>query len=168
MVERSRGKMSEDRRVSFFADDMVRRLARLLRTIGYDVRYEPSIQDNELAEVARSESRIILTRDTSFAGRFPSVPIMVFDEDNPWLQFREVVRRYNLDVEKYLFTRCTLCNGEIAPIAKQDAAGLVPAKTYEVVDEYYRCSLCRKIYWEGSHTRRIRESLAGLFDESDT
>jgi uncharacterized protein with PIN domain len=160
--------MSETSLPSFFADDMVRRLARLLRTIGYDTRYETEKADSELARIALAEGRIILTRDTSFPTRFPDLPMLVFKEENPWLQFRQVVERFRLDPFAFLFTRCTLCNGKLLPVNKEDFREAIPPRTYAIVDRYFQCNGCGKLYWEGSHTEQIRKRLAELTPPSNT
>jgi hypothetical protein len=141
---------------------MVRKLARLLRTIGYDTRYEAEIADQELDRVARAEGRIVLTRDTSFPTRFPDLPMLVLREENPWLQFREVIECFGLDPFALLFTRCTLCNGKLQAVDKEDVREAIPPRTYAAVDRYFQCAGCGKIYWEGSHTERIRRDLAEL------
>jgi len=53
----------------FIADCMLGKLARWLRVLGYDAAYERRISDDDLVRRARSEGRILLTRDTRLVRR---------------------------------------------------------------------------------------------------
>ena len=50
--------------MKFIADVMVGKLARRLRTLGYDVVYSNRYRDDDIVRIACAEDRIILTRDT--------------------------------------------------------------------------------------------------------
>lgn len=62
-----------------------------------------------------------------------------------------------------LFTRCMVCNAPLEATAYRDVADALPA---EVRGDprvrsagFRRCPSCRRVYWEGSHTRRMRRWL---------
>jgi uncharacterized protein with PIN domain len=149
--------------IQFLADDMVGRLARWLRILGYDTFYANPLPDEELAAIARREKRIVLTRHTDLADLFPDLEIYVVQDENPWLQLGEVVRQFGLDTESGLFfTRCSVCNGLLGKIEKTDYREEIPPKSYEAFDEFWRCPDCGKIYWEGTHVARMREQLGWL------
>jgi uncharacterized protein with PIN domain len=149
--------------IRFLADDMVGRLARWLRILGYDTWYANPLPDDRLAEIARRENRAVLTRHAALTGLYPDLEILVLDEENPWIQLREVVRRFQLDTESGLFfTRCSVCNGLLESIDKTDYRDQIPPKSYEAFDEFWRCPDCGKLYWEGTHVSRMREQLEWL------
>src|SRR5690348_2967790 len=50
-------------RMRFLVDGMLGGLARWLRILGQDVRYEASTEDNELLRIAYEENMVLLTRD---------------------------------------------------------------------------------------------------------
>ncbi|HZD03737.1 MAG TPA: Mut7-C RNAse domain-containing protein [Longimicrobiales bacterium] len=52
----------------FLADAMLGRLARWLRTLGFDTAFDDAIADDELIRRAVRESRVILTRDPYWEG----------------------------------------------------------------------------------------------------
>lgn len=149
--------------VRFLADDMVGRLARWLRILGYDTYYANPLADNRLAEIARRENRIVLTRHAGLTELFPYLEVFVLADENPWVQLGEVVRHFQLDTESGLFfTRCSVCNGLLESTDKKDYRDEIPPKSYEAFDEFWRCPDCGKLYWEGTHVNRMREQLGWL------
>jgi uncharacterized protein len=144
----------------FVADRMIGRLARMLRLLGYDTFYQPELKPAALAEIARRESRIILTRgDTRL--RFPGATnIFSVKSEYPPEQLREVVAEFSLDTKSGLWTRCTACNGDITPAAKDEIKDLVKPKVYEFYSEFFRCAGCGRVYWHGSHVERILKNLS--------
>lgn len=49
--------------MKFICDDMLGKLARWLKILGFDTYYEKDLPDNKLLKIALVEDRIILTRD---------------------------------------------------------------------------------------------------------
>ena len=58
--------------MKFIADDMLGRLARWLRILGYDTSYSKSISDNALIRRSHRERRLVLTRDTHLGDKMHS------------------------------------------------------------------------------------------------
>ena len=144
----------------FVADRMIGRLARMLRLLGYDTVYQPDLNPAGLAELAGREGRIILTRGETRL-RFPGAPnVFSVSSENPPGQLREVVAEFSLDAKTGLWTRCTVCNGRISPVAKEEVKDQVKPKVYELYSEFYRCAGCERVYWHGSHVERILKNLS--------
>ena len=133
-------------------------LARWLRVLGVDASYTPGIEDGELVRQALEESRTVISSDHKLFER------RVFTQGEigglllpVGLRLREQVRfvaeRLNLPLG---FPRCTLCNGELAPVQRADVADVVPARSLIWAQEFFRCRRCQHVYWEGTHWRRIR------------
>lgn len=57
------------RRPRFAADRDLRALARCLRGLGWDVRFEPSLAPAALLAICRREKRVLLTRDARLLAR---------------------------------------------------------------------------------------------------
>jgi hypothetical protein len=151
--------------ISFAADRMLGRLARMLRLLGYDTYYAPLMTPAQLLEIARSEQRLILTRgDTQ--KRFPSIErILSVKSEYPPQQLREVVEKFDLDTHTGLWTRCTLCNALIEKVDKSTVAARVEAKVFQLYEAFYRCTGCGHIYWHGSHVERILKNLSAILKE---
>jgi len=52
-------------------DEMLGSLARWLRLLGVDVAYVQGVHDDVLAQQARDEDRVLVTRDAALAARVP-------------------------------------------------------------------------------------------------
>ena len=144
---------------SFFADAMLGRLARWLRFLGYDVRYEPAVDDCELVERARSEGRVVLTRDHALVRERKPGSSFLVESDDPSEQLRQVARRFALAADPARPRRCTACNRRLDPIDSADAVRDVPPSVLRLHRTFHRCAGCGRTYWDGSHVARFREHI---------
>jgi hypothetical protein len=69
-------------------------------------------------------------------------------------QLEYVVQHLRLRVRP---PRCMTCGGRLEPAAREEVAGQVPARSLVWATKFYRCRDCGKVFWEGSHWRRIRK-----------
>jgi hypothetical protein len=142
----------------FIADAMLGRLARWMRFLGYDVQYYRDIDDKALVRLVRSEDRILLTRDRELIKRFTVEHVLIKSEDVK-KQLKEVITLFPRETSS---RRCMHCNIPLEDIEKEMAEGLVPEHVYLHHRRFQRCSKCRRIYWEGSHTNNILKILREL------
>ena len=143
----------------FFADAMLGRLARWLRILGYDTRYEAHVEDAVLVRKSIEEERVILTRDRTLPEEYRVAALVLVEAERPEEQLRELVRRFRLDTEGRLFTRCSRCNAELESVSREQIAEGVPPRVLREHDRFKRCPGCGRIYWEGSHANRIRDAI---------
>ncbi len=146
----------------FFADDMVGRLCWWLRMIGYDTLYEREIDDSELAAIADREDRIVLTRDTTFADRFPHVRVVFLPTEHPEIQLWLVMRQYGLDLDYSPFSRCLTCNEELVSVPKHPHRKQIPPHVFKTVNEFWYCKTCDQVFWHGTHQKNMRDKLEKL------
>jgi len=145
--------------IRFAADRHLGRLARLLRLLGYDTLYSPSVSVGSLKESAARERRNILTRGR-LERRFAGVPgVFRVKSEVAAEQLREVVGYFGLDTSAGLWTRCTLCNGVIEKVEKASVESELDPKIFNLYEEFFRCASCRHLYWRGSHVDRILQNL---------
>jgi len=152
--------MPQDPPLRFLCDEMLIRLGRWLRASGYDtVIAEPGTADRELVARACHEGRWLLTRDRKMAEfrRAKDCVILLSANDVP-TQVAQLGRHLPVDWLHAPFSRCLVCN---APLETADPARLaeVPAGSRESLDALYACSECRRLFWHGSHVRRMRARL---------
>ncbi len=145
----------------FVADCMLGKLAKWLRMLGYDTAYVQDADDDLLVRIAVREDRVLLTRDRRLCDRRMVRKRCVFvDWGTTREQVKQVFRELGLEVsEDRLFTRCTICNSEIVPVAKADVKDRVPPYVYKTQAEYGYCPNCDKIYWKGTHVQHVLEAL---------
>jgi len=150
--------------IRFFCDSGLGGLARWLRAAGYEAAWQPHIADDELLRQARTLPATILTTDSMLMerrllrdGLIPSFWLP------PTLSIRQqlalVFREFGLMLRE---PRCMSCGGELRPAAKEALRDRIPPRTYRWRDEYFLCRRCDKLFWHGTHWRRIVRILAGI------
>jgi uncharacterized protein with PIN domain len=148
------------RHLSFFADEHLARLARHLRLAGFDTLLAPGIGDHALVARAEAEGRILLTRDRHLVNFLKPSRVFVPCSERPLEQFMEVVGRLQLEAAAAPFTRCLVCNTPLESCGRRACAGRVPETVLAEHDAFLRCAGCGRVYWPGSHYRRMRRILA--------
>jgi uncharacterized protein with PIN domain len=135
---------------TFLCDEMLHGLARWLRAAGYDaVTEEPGTPDAVLVARAGREGRFLLTRDRAMLQRRgASRHVVMLSGQSTDLWAGEMRRRLGLAWWHAPFTRCLICN---TPLEMHPS---LPERA-----EVTGCPTCRKVYWPGSHTRRMAERL---------
>ena len=151
----------------FILDAMLGGLARWLRILGYDTAFDPAIPDAELVRRGLAEGRHILTRDRGIPEEWRVSGCTVLEVDEPDGQLKEVLGRFNLEVGAKLFSRCTVCNALLESISREDARSRVPPRVIELHDNFAFCSGCDRVYWEGSHTERMRARLKAILGSGE-
>ncbi len=146
--------------IKFAADRMLGRLVKWLRILGHDVIYGPHLTGYGLIRAARSENRLILTRDRCLRQKQP--PRYIFVASDRWPeQLRQVMRECGLKKSPdRWFTRCLECNAVLQPKAKEDVQNLVPSYVYSTQERFSWCPVCRRIYWPATHHEHMIEKLA--------
>ena len=152
----------------FVVDVNLGRLARLLRVLGFDVWWSSDADDPTLADVSRSERRILLTRDRALLKRRAITHGLFVHSQDPEQQTLEVLRRLDLKQRLAPFTRCLRCNGKLAAVAKEEVIDLLEPLTRRYYEQFSQCQDCGRIYWAGSHharlvtlVDRLRDALCG-------
>lgn len=147
------------RHTAFIADVHLRKLARLLRLLGFDTVYSNDYTDAEIVAIARGEERILLTRDRQLLKHSAVVHGYWIRSERPLEQAREVVRRFALALQVQPFRRCLSCNGLLVPVDKETVLSRIPPKTARWQDEYLICQRCEKLYWRGTHFPKLQAAI---------
>ena len=145
----------------FLADAMLGRLATWLRILGHDAEYFRG-EDDDLLRRAWGEGRLLLTRDTRILQRRELPPHLFIQSDHVAEQLRQVVTALGLDPEAPLGNRCLRCNVILEPRTKPEVLSLVPEFVWSHHQEFWSCPRCRRIYWAGSHRKRMQEAIQAL------
>lgn len=138
---------------------MLGRLARWLRVLGYDTSYDMELADPVLVRQANAEDRILLTRDRHLLQDLRPARAHEVRQDDPLLQLKDVVEALQLAPPRALFTRCLLDNAALQQLQPEEALPLLPEGVRGLADNVRRCPQCGRLYWDGSHVRRMRAAL---------
>lgn len=147
-------------------DQMLGSLAKWLRILGVDTYFaKNTIMDEDLLQIAKSEKRILITRDKELIIRakkhkIPTISIHSTDLDE---QLRTVLKQLPIDTNKF-FSRCTICNTPVDNVEKKSVTQFVPKKVLSTKDKYWYCSTCDKYYWQGSHYDKIQKKILTILE----
>lgn len=138
------------------ADAHLGGLAHLLRMLGFDTVYDPSMDDAAIVALARAEGRIILTRDRELLKRRDVTHGCYVRSLRSRAQLAEVVERLDLRAAARPLSRCLRCNVPLRAIDKQVVLHRLPTAVRETQQRFAGCPACGGVFWEGSHWRSMR------------
>ena len=147
-------------RLRFAADAHLGGLARLLRMAGFDTTYDNGIGDGTLAQRALEEGRIDLSRDRELLKRREVAYGAYVRARKPQDQLRELFERFELAERARPFTLCLHCNAPLRVASKDEVLARLPPMVRALQHEFSTCDVCRRVYWKGSHWKRM----AGMLD----
>jgi uncharacterized protein with PIN domain len=148
----------------FLADEMLGRLTKWLRLLGYDTKYASDLSDAEILEVAESETRILLTRDTSLIRRKRCRNYLFIKSDHWREQLKQVYLEAALNCDSVL-TMCAVCNVPLWSVDKRSVESLVPPYVYRTQQRFSMCGNCSRIFWSATHVSEIMEELENLRED---
>jgi uncharacterized protein with PIN domain len=148
---------------------MLGTLTRHLRLMGYDTLSANALapgdprEDTVLLAIAETDGRVLLTRDAELARRAGERGVYIRSADvveqERQLADRDLIR------QEFTFDRCSLCNTPLRPARTKEILGAAYAPRQKEGLSFFWCPICRRLYWEGSHTARMRRE-TGKKEES--
>jgi uncharacterized protein with PIN domain len=149
-------------KLKFIVSGELGRLARWLRILGYDTAYFDLIEKRELIINSLREERVILTRNSSLRDHH-GLKMVYIKSERIEEQLKQLAREFVLRVDEHqLFNRCVICNQLLEKISKDKVLGKVPPYVFKTVDHFNKCPGCKKIYWTGTHSNKVKEFVASL------
>lgn len=146
----------------FIVDENVAKLASLLRILGIDTAYVPGIDDRELALIAHSEKRVVLSKDIQLFKRKNIVFGRFIRAVKPLDQLKEVLDFFVFNQPSVPFSRCLNCNTPLVPVSKQSILHRLEPKTKRYFNDFKLCRTCDRIIWKGSHHDHMVASLKAV------
>lgn len=145
----------------FLCDEMLGRLGRYLRAAGFDTALAtPGDSDAGLLRRSHAEARRFLTCDRRIEEHKAARDVLVLlPQGDLEDHARALSARLDLDWLAGAFTRCTVDNGMLEA-AEPGARSRLPPGAMRADEAVLTCPLCRRLYWRGSHWRRMHERLA--------
>jgi hypothetical protein len=139
---------------------MLAALARWLRAAGYDAALAPpGAPDRTLIDQARAERRVLVTRDRTLAGEAKGVEAVLLPDGGLDDQADVLGRTLHLDWRLAPFTRCMMDNTPLRSATAEEVAAM-PETSRNHPGPFRACPRCGRLFWPGSHVRRMNERLA--------
>ena len=143
---------------------MLGRLSRWLRLLGCETYYYRNSSDSELLQRAKEDSLILLTCDVQLyrAAIARSVECFLVEGTNEPERLAHLALRFSLELNIDTETsRCPSCGSRIQSVEKMKIASRIPPATFKLYQSFWICTnaSCTKVYWRGSHWKRIEETL---------
>jgi hypothetical protein len=145
----------------FLCDESLGGLARWLRAAGYEAAVAPGVPPKRMPDEALRRGLVLLTTDGETLSRriVAQGSLRVL-----WLptslrvgeKLAVVLRSFGLSLRE---PRCMSCGGELAPRDKASVLARIPPRTARWKDEYFVCTACDRLFWQGTHWERIAAAL---------
>lgn len=146
--------------MKFLVDENLQRLGSWLRAAGYDTLIESDGRpDYELLKQALAEQRLLITRDRKLTEhrRAPGTVILL-ECENLEDCVAALCRQVPINWLHQPFDRCLVCNTRLID-ANTEQLHTLPTRLKNSIEHAYYCPGCNKVYWDGSHVRRMRSRL---------
>jgi hypothetical protein len=158
----------EEHTLKFLVDHMLGKLAKYLRMLGIDTVYYTQTDLSTLIEKAYQEKRIILSRNTKLKHIGGFSDFFFINDYQPDKQLSEVLKHFKIHISHaQLFTRCLRCNQKLIVVNNEDVKGKVPHYILGIHKEFSLCPQCKKVYWEGTHLKKMKEIIWKVLEKKD-
>ena len=145
----------------FVVDAMLGNIAKKLRLLGFDSEYSSNSDDVALIIKSKNENRILITKDVPLYERAKKqkTSVICLTNDKEVEQLSQIFKNLKLSSVSISgnSTRCTDCNQKLESVEKQNVKNRIPEGVFEKLDNFWQCSNCNKIYWEGTHIQRLQK-----------
>lgn len=139
---------------------MLAALARWLRAAGYDAALAPpAAPDRSLIDQARAEGRVLVSRDRTLVAEARGVRAVLLPDGGLDDQAAALGRLLDLDWRAAPFTRCMMDNTPLRAATAEEIAAM-PESSRNRPGPFRACPRCGRLFWPGSHVRRMDERLA--------
>ena len=144
----------------FLCDGMLGQLCRYLRAAGFDTLFDNNGEpDRDLLRQCREQGRFFLTQDQLIIEHKASNGVAFILPQGDLDQLAALVaKHFQLDWISHAFSRCLVDN---TLLLAADAASLqrIPPDARKPGESASYCPSCARVYWQGSHYKRMRARL---------
>ena len=139
---------------------MLASLARWLRAAGYDTLLADSgTSDRSVLDACRIEGRTLVTRDRHLASHAGAAVSVLWLADNGLdSQAAALAATLGIDWMRAPFTRCLLDNHPLREATEAERES-TPERARCLPGPFRVCPDCGRLYWPGSHVRRMQARL---------
>jgi uncharacterized protein (TIGR00296 family) len=152
----------------FAIDAMLGNIAKKLRILGFDSYYSSHVNDDDLLQIALHEKRVLITRDVHLFQRAlkNDVKAILLNDESEKEQLYQIKNKLNLKKFEMITNgiRCSICNDKLISINKEDirSSDHILDGVLENYDTFWKCLICNKIYWRGTHINNLQRFIDGI------
>jgi uncharacterized protein with PIN domain len=143
------------RHTLFILDVHLGKLAKYLRMAGFDTHYNNQIEDAEIIDISIQTGRIILTRDKDLLRSAKVKHGYFVRSTSPRKQFIEIINKFDLTSQFSPLIRCLECNHLLTSVQPSKIKDQLDTYLIQHFNTFYSCEKCGRIYWKGSHYKRM-------------
>ena len=152
----------------FACDVMLGKLARELRALGFDTLYRRGTTPEKLISTAYNENRTLLTKRRRLETGEINLEIIHIAANNSKEQVIEVIKQLGISIKDTRpFSLCIKCNHPLVEINRDKAAGRVPEYVFNTVEAFSECTMCKSIYWQGTHYFNMAVKIRNLLERQN-
>ncbi len=105
------------------------------------------------------QNAVLITSSKKHAQQFGENSSYILESNQIPEQLHELNDRFQIFEKINFLTICSICNTPIKSIEKSEIEDQVPPKVREPHDSFWYCEKCGRVYWEGSHIKRLKNKL---------
>ncbi len=149
--------------MKFYVDQTLGKLIKWLRLLGFDT-VQVQLSPKDLAQLPPWKPGVyVLTKQTSWPARRQRPDLLILTSQDPEDQLAEICQRLSLPPDTWQpLQRCSDCNLPLQPLPPDQLEDRVPDYIAVRHQQFFECPQCQRVFWEGSHQRRIRRRLEEL------
>lgn len=149
--------------MKFYVDQSLGKLIKWLRLLGFDTVPVRLSQQRPAQLPPWQPGVYFLTRQTSWPARHVRPDLLILTSQDAEDQLAEICQRLHLAPETWQpLQRCSDCNLPLRPLPPERLEDRVPDYIAVRHQHFFECPQCHRVFWEGSHQRRIRRRLEEL------
>ena len=143
----------------FILDRELFPLTKVMRMLGFDTLSRGDLSLSKAVRLAIEERRIWVRKDIETPSLQYGIRYYVLQSDNIADQLDEINTQYVVKDFIEPFSRCLKCNQSLLELPRSEAKAKVPEKIFKTFQQFYICFICHRVYWPGSHLKRMKEKL---------
>lgn len=143
-------------------DGPLGKLARWMRIMGYYCHYDPDLTSSLIITLAKEKKLFLFTKSLNTAKQAKLNEVAHILVNGKIIQeqlISLVTQNVQIDIPEIHNARCSICNGNLRIIIDKTVE-IIPKKSLEHYDQFFKCLNCNQIYWEGSHWKKIRNTIS--------
>ena len=156
------------RKTRFIADTGLGEVVKLMRVLGFDVCFDPSLSIYHRTQISKEENRIILTKRRRFFTLEDVTHAIRVHPGSPREQVQRILDLLDIQSIARPFSRCIFCNGLLEPHSKQPIPVGTSPKSHAFCNVHMYCKTCGQIYGSGTYSSRMQKAVEDLLSPRKT